>query len=128
MLRPFTTLKKSLFAYIDGLGQETKIIIDNHYLNTLGQTVLKKTLINPLGVQTEMEFDALGRLYSLSKKDPFGVLLSSQKHLYDALGNKASEIHDQVINGKVVDSQKTEWVYGPMGRLRRRNTSSGHSS
>ena len=104
-------------SYIDGLGQETKIIIDNHYSNTLGQNVLKKTLINPLGIQTEMEFDALGRLYSLSKKDPFGFLLSSQKHLYDALGNKASEIHDQIINGKIIDSQKTEWVYGPMGRL-----------
>jgi len=104
-------------CYIDALGQETKIIIDNRHLNTLGQTVLKKTLINPLGVQTEMEFDALGRLYSLSKKDPFGILLSSQKHFYDALGNKASEIHDQIINGKIVNSQKTEWVYGPMGRL-----------
>jgi RHS repeat-associated protein len=103
-------------SYIDGLGQETKIIIDNHYSNTLGQTVLKKTLINPLGVQTEMEFDALGRLYFLSKKDPFGILLSSQKYLYDALGNKASEIHDQIMNSKIVGSQKTEWVYGPMGR------------
>lgn len=103
--------------YIDSLGQETTIIIDNHYSNTLGQTVLKKTLINPLGIQTEMEFDALGRLYSLSKKDPFGILLSSQKHLYDALGNKALEIHDQVINGKIVGSQKTQWTYGPMGRL-----------
>ena len=104
-------------CYIDGLGQETKIIIDNRHLNSLGQTVLKKTLINPLGIQTEMEFDALGRLYSLSKKDPFGILLSSQKHLYDALGNKASETQDQVINGKIVDDQKTEWIYGPMGRL-----------
>lgn len=104
-------------CYIDGLGQETKVITNNHYLNALGQNVLKKTLINSLGIQTEMEFDALGRLYSLSKKDSFGILLSSQKHLYDALGNKASEIDDQVINGKIVDSQKTEWIYGPMGRL-----------
>lgn len=112
-------------CYIDGLGQETKIIIDNRYSNTLGQTVLKKTLINPLGFQTEMEFDALGRLYSLSEKDPFGILLSSQKHLYDALGNKASEIHDQIINGKIVDSQKNEWVYGPMGRLEEETQAAG---
>ena len=72
-----------------------------------------------------MEFDALGRLYSLSKKDPFGILLSSQKHLYDALGNKASEIHDQIINGKIVGSQKTEWVYGPMGRLEEETQAAG---
>ncbi len=104
-------------SYIDGLGQETKILIDSRYFNTLGQTVLKKTLINPLGIQTEMEFDALGRLYSLSKKDSFGNLLSSQKHFYDTLGNKSAEIHDQIIDGKIIGSQKTEWVYGPMGRL-----------
>lgn len=112
-------------CYIDGLGQETKIIIDNHYTNALGQTVLRKTLINPLGVQTEMEFDALGRLYSLSKKNPLGVLLSSQKNLYDALGYKASEIQDQVINGKIIDFQKTEWVYGPMGRLEEETQAAG---
>src|SRR5262249_28783492 len=76
-----------------------------------------KILINPLGVQTEIEFDALGRIYALSKKDPFGILLSSQKRHYDALGNKAVAIHDQVINGKIVASQRTEWTYGPMGRL-----------
>jgi YD repeat-containing protein len=104
-------------CYIDGLGKETKVIIDNHTLNTLGQAVLKKILINPLGIQTEIEFDALGRLYSLSKKDSFGILLSSQKYLYDALGNKTLEIHDQILNGKIVDSQKTKWIYGPMGRL-----------
>lgn len=127
-----TTLVKTIYnsqgeaiSYIDGLGQETKIIIDNHYSNTLGQTGLKKTLINPLGIQTEMEFDALGRLYSLSKKDPFGFLLSSQKHIYDALGNKVSEIHGQIINGKIVDSQKTEWVYGPMGRLEEETQAAG---
>lgn len=120
-------IKKTLFktiynsqgepiCYIDGLGQETKIIINQH-LNSLGQTVFKKKLINPLGVQTEMEFDALGRLYALSKKDSFGFLISSQKYHYDALGNKAAEIHDQITDGKVVSSQRTEWIYGPMGRL-----------
>ena len=86
-----TTIVKTIYnsqgepiGYIDGLGQETKIIIDNSFQNSLGQTVLKKTLINPLGMQTEMEFDALGRVYSISKKDPFGGLLSSQKTFYDA--------------------------------------------
>lgn len=119
-----TTLVKTIYnsqgeplSYIDGLGQETKIILDNHFVNGLEQVVLKKTFINPLGIQTEMEFDALGRLYSLSKKDPFGLLLYSQKILYDALGDKAVEINDQVINGKIVNSRKTEWIYGPMGRL-----------
>jgi RHS repeat-associated protein len=104
-------------AFLDGLDHETKIVIDNKHLNALGQTVLKKTVVNPLGVQTEIEFDALGRICSLSKKDSFGVLLSSQSITYDALGNKACEIHDQIVDGEICGSQKTRWVYGPMGRL-----------
>ena len=104
-------------GYVDGSGQETKIIINNSYQNNLRQKVLKKTLVNPMGVQTEIEFDALSRVYNITKKDPFGVLLSSQKILYDSLGNKACEIHDQIVDGKVIGSQKTRWIYGPTGRL-----------
>ncbi len=73
--------------------------------------------MNPIGVQTEIEFDALSRVYSIFKKDPFGVLLSSQKTLYDSLGNKACETHDQIVEGKILRSQTFRWIYGPMGRL-----------
>ncbi len=111
--------------YFDGLGQETRVLIDPYFVNALGQIVVKKTLVNPLGMQTEMEFDALGRIYAISKKDPFGVLLSSEKCLYDALGNKAVEIHDQILNGSIVDSQRTEWVYGPMGRVEEETQAAG---
>jgi len=104
-------------SYTDGLSQETKILIDYSYQNNLGQSVLKKTIVNPLGMQTEIEFDALGRVFSIYKKDPLGTLLSSQKTLYDLLGNKACEIHEQIVDGNVKDTQKMRWVYGPMGRL-----------
>lgn len=104
-------------SYVDGSGQQTKIIIDYSHRNDLGQRVLKKTLVNPIGVQTEIEFDALSRVYSIVKKDVFGQLLSSQRTLYDPLGNKALEMHDKIINGEIIDTHKTQWIYGPMGRL-----------
>jgi len=104
-------------SYFDGSGQETKIIINRSHHNILGQSVLKKTLVNPTGVQTEIEFDALNRIYSISKKDAMGVLLSSQKNIYDALGNLACEVHDQIVDGEILSSQKNQWIYGPMGRL-----------
>lgn len=104
-------------SYVDGSEQETKIIFNPFYQNSLGQTVLNKTLVNPIGVQTEIEFDVLHRVYSITKKDPFGVLLSSQKTLYDLLGNKACEVHDQIVEGKILGSQKMRWNYGTMGRL-----------
>ncbi|MBM3199180.1 MAG: hypothetical protein FJZ58_08040, partial [Chlamydiae bacterium] len=108
---------KEPISYIDGLGHKTHVIIDNHFVNTLGQTVVKKTVTVPLGMHTEIEFDTLGRVYSLSKKDATGKLLSSQKNLYDTLGNKAVEIHDQVIEGQIVSTRRTQWIHGPMGRL-----------
>ena len=104
-------------SYKDGNGNETKIIIKNDYENALGQIVQKKIIVNPMGMLTEIEFDALGRIYSISKKDPFGVLLSSQKFLFDALGNKACETNDIIVAGKIQDSQRNLWQYGPMGRL-----------
>lgn len=107
-------------SYLDAMGQETLIVI-GEVQNTLGQTVLKKTLINPLGIQTEIEFDALSRIYSIIKKDSLGKLLSSQKILYDSLGNKSCEIHDQIVDGKALASQKMRWNYGPMGRLEEEN-------
>lgn len=103
-------------SYIDTIGNETKVHLDKMQ-NTLGQTVLKKIIINPLGIQTEIEFDALGRIVSLSKKDPFGLLLSSQKSIYDSCGNRSLEIHDQIIEGEIKATQKNQWIYGPMGRL-----------
>lgn len=101
----------------DGLSNETKIITDHAHRNKFGQRVLKKTIVNPIGVQTEIEFDALSRVHTISKKDPLGTLLSSQKVIYDALGNKSLEIHDRIVDGKVIDACKTQWLYGPMGRL-----------
>lgn len=117
LLRTFYNSEGEPIGYLDGSGQETKVIVDNAYQNKLGQKVLRKVLVNPIGVQTELEFDALSRLYSITKKDPFGVLLSYQMTLYDSLGNKACEVHDQIVGGKIIGSQKTQWKYGPMGRL-----------
>lgn len=104
-------------AYLDPLGQETKIIIDSAFHNFLGQKVLKKTLVNPAGVQTEIEFDALSRVYSITKKDQMGVLLSSQKTLYDLVGKKSCEVNDRIVAGEITGSQKNRWIHGPMGRL-----------
>ncbi|MBA2653427.1 MAG: RHS repeat-associated core domain-containing protein, partial [Tatlockia sp.] len=116
LLRTIYNSEGEAIRYLDGSGQETMIIIDNSYRNNLGQTVLKKTLVNPMGIQTVIEFDALGRVYSIMKKDVLGLLLSYQETLYDSLGNKACEVHEQIAGG-LLGSQKMRWNYGPMGRL-----------
>lgn len=114
--------------WIDASGKETKLIIDYHHQNALGQLTVKKTLINALGVRTEMEFDALGRLILVSKQDSMGVLLSLQKIAYDAVGNKAREIHGQIVDGKLIGLKTLYWHFGPMGRLDEEGEINGSSS
>jgi YD repeat-containing protein len=97
--------------YLDALGNETKVIVD------YGKDLLTKTIVNPLGVQTFIHFDALGRIISTVKKDSKNVLLSSEEIFYDALGNKSAAAHAVIVDGKQIGTQKTRWVYGPMSRL-----------
>jgi len=96
-------------SYKDTAGNITQILIDYG-------SPLRKTIINPLGLTTEIEFDALGRLTSTVKKDSHGILLSSQYVLYDSVGNKSVEKNAVIIDGKIQSLQVIRWIYGPMGR------------
>ncbi len=110
----------------DSLNNETKIIFDPFANNTSVQKSIKKVLVNHLGIKTEIEFDLLGRIISIVKKDNTDELLSSKKIYYDSVGNKTSEKHDQVLNGKIIGTQVSKWTYGPMGRLETEEISSGN--
>ncbi|MFZ0564607.1 MAG: RHS repeat-associated core domain-containing protein [Chlamydiales bacterium] len=98
-------------SYIDASDNVTNVIID------YGKNTLTKTVINPMGMQTNIHFDALGRIREIVKKDSAGTLLSAKEILYDALGNKSAEIHFVIEEGKQVNIQKTRWIHGPMSRL-----------
>ena len=104
-------------AFSDQLGNETIVIHNYNHQNRLGQTVLQKKIVNSLGVQTTIEYDTLSRVSTITKKDPFGLLLSNQSFFYDNLGNKVTEINHRIIQGEILESQKTKWIYGPMGRI-----------
>lgn len=112
---------------LDAMGNTTSIHIDYSHYNDLGQKVLRKTIENPFGTKTEIEFDALGRIVHIAKRDAQGQLLSNQQILYDLCGNKSCEIHDQISNGQKSNEQITRWVYGPMGRLDEEFTNYGTS-
>lgn len=106
-----------LISSEDPLGKETQIVIDYSHHNLLGQNTLKKTILNPLGTKTDIEFDALARVVAISKYDSQGTLLSDQRCRYDALGNKACEVNLVISNGQILGEQVTRWHYGPMGRV-----------
>ncbi|MES2198700.1 MAG: RHS repeat-associated core domain-containing protein [Chlamydiota bacterium] len=105
-------------AYIDALGCRTQVLTNYFYKNALGQNVLKRTLINPLGTQVETEFDALQRVHIITKKEADGTLLSSQRNFYDLVGNLCREIHEEIVDGEIFGSKTIRRFYGPMGRLK----------
>ncbi len=98
-------------SFWDASGNETKVLID------YGKDYLTKTLINPEGVQTQLDFDALGRTIWIVKKDANGMLLSSQSIFYDGVGNTSLEENAVIADGNLLGIQKTRWVYGPTGRI-----------
>ncbi len=113
--KPIITTSYDAFGepilFTDASGNKTKVLID------YGKNGLKKTIINAEGVQTKLDFDALGRTISIIKKDAKGTLLSSQSIFYDGVGNKSLDENALIKDGNQLDVQKTRWVYGPMGRV-----------
>lgn len=105
-------------TYIDALGGQTQVVTNYFYKNALGQNVLKRTLINALGIQVETEFDALQRVHMISKKEADGTLLSLQRNFYDLVGNLCREIHEEIVDGEILGSKTIRRFYGPMGTLR----------
>lgn len=94
------------------------------------QEILVKKLVNTYDAQSNLlscdTYDANDE-YAFTEKRTYNSLgqIASQIdamgrevcYTYDRIGNKTSEIHHQVVNGIIVDSQRTKCVYGPMGRL-----------
>jgi len=79
--------------------------------------VIRKTIVNAIGVQTEIELDALGRIYAICKRDPMGVAISGETILYDTLGNQACHTTELLAEGSLPKSQIMRCSYGPMGRI-----------
>lgn len=104
-------------GYTDASGNQTHIYTDYEFTNSLGQKVPKKTIVNPLGICTEIEFDALGRMACIQKKDMMGVLLSRESLFYDGCGNKCCEIQEQILDGNKLTEQISRYSFGPMGRV-----------
>lgn len=74
--------------------------VESRIVNELGQHVVKITQIDNQGVATEIIYDALNRIESLIKKDPFGQKLSQVVYRYDFAGNTCKEIYTVIAAGQ----------------------------
>jgi RHS repeat-associated protein len=105
----------------DGLGRACKIIgafnqvtvisYDDTYVNELGQKARKRTVIDPLGNQTEEIFDNAGHLIKVSKKDKTGHLLAETESSYDLSGNKVLEKAARISSEGRLSTYETEWSF-----------------
>lgn len=102
----------------DALNQETQVIYDDRYVNELGQRVLKRTHIDPLGNQKEEIFDISNNLVKTCMKDKSGQLLAQSELIYDCYGNKIFENNTVLSAGKPLRTYATEWSYDFGGQLR----------
>lgn len=95
----------------DAFNQETQVIYDDRYINELGQRVLKRTHIDPLGNQKEEIFDISNNLVKTCMKDKSGQLLAESELIYDSYGNKIVENNTVLSAGKPLRTYATEWSY-----------------
>src|SRR5690606_23778881 len=95
--------------------------------NELGQNVLQKTVIDPLGLATIETHDAGERLVLREKKNLQGETVFKERFLYDASGNKAARISYVYGDGVPIKEIPITWKYDLMGRVKE-ETESGQKT
>lgn len=93
---------------IDAEGKITRTTFHYFHRNDLGQFVMAKEILDPIGRTSFMEHDALGRIVLVIDKDPFGQIVRKQTFRYDLSGNRTHACEE----GRV-----TAWEYDTSSHL-----------
>ncbi len=102
--------------HTDPLGNSTEFIYEE-VLNDLGQWVVQKTTINPIGNRAIETYDALGHLVSIEKQDSKGKPVSQERFSYDRAGNKVRRLVNVYDYTTPLRQLITEWQYDLLGRV-----------
>jgi len=106
-----------LTSHIDPLGAETKIAYDEQFYNDLGQRVLQKITLDPLGNASIETLDSAGRLVSSEKKNPEGQTVALEQYFYDRSGNFARRDSSVYLDDKHIKTITSSWEYDSVGRV-----------
>ena len=106
-----------LTRHIDPYGQSTQIFYNEKNKNDLGQAILQKTTIDPLGNQTCEIFDAANRLIAVEKKNPQNQIVAKEQIFYDCSGNKSKIISTIFHETRPQKILTTIWEHDEMGRV-----------
>ncbi len=104
-------------SIVDAERNETLTHYDYDYRNAFQQRVLRKTVVDPLGIQTITTYDALGRAELIERKDKCGELIAKATNAFDAKGNLTKRIDTVIAQGKANREVITLWRYDALGRV-----------
>ncbi len=101
--------------HVDPLEQVTQIAYNENFQNTLGQSVLQKTVTDALGLITIETSDALGHLVCTERRD--SALLSREEFFYDVSGDKVRAVTTVFLKDKPVREIVSTYAYDPRRNL-----------
>lgn len=109
----------------DGLGHQTHIEYQDHFINIYGQQVLQKIITDPLGYRTIETYDTANRKSESTRMNPLGVKIARQVFSYDLVGNQ-TKVEEEVIEGnRVVRLITTRFFYNAVNQIVRIIEASG---
>lgn len=106
-----------LYQVTNAAGHTSTIVYDDAFVNEWGQRTCKRTLINPIGDQTEEIFDIDGRLIKLTKTDKSGQILIDVESYYDSLGNPIAQKSLVLSANALSTTYETEWTLNQAGQV-----------
>ena len=105
-----------LSTHTDPLGNQWKYLYAD-IINDLGQSVLQKTSIDPLGFATVETYDALNHLILIERQNTHKETVSKEQWYYDTAGNKAKRISTVYQDNTPTKQVVVCWEYDPCGRV-----------
>lgn len=106
-----------LIETINPLGVSTKILYDYHVVDARGERGTRVISIDPKGVLTIIDKNAIGLEKRGEKKNSLGETLQLWDYLYNSTGEKCKRIEVVYTAGKPVRHVITAWVWDSLGRL-----------
>lgn len=101
---------------IDAEGNRTITTNRFDYINQYGQFVPYKEITDPIGNQTILISDALGRQTSTIRKNSIGQITQKQDIVYDSVGNRIRLI-ETVISNTIERQVVTAWTYDAANQM-----------
>lgn len=103
--------------HTDPLGHVTEFLYHEYFRNDLNQSVLQKTLIDPLKNRTIETFDATGRPVKMQKQNPSGSLVAQEEFFYDQGGNQVERKSTVFQDDRSIKTISLYFDYDQAGRV-----------